>query len=194
MNYLAHLLLAERRGLCPAGTLMGDGLRGPVDALGSAGLRRAVWHHRKLDSFTDTHPAFRRARRRLDPGYRHFRGVLVDIFFDHYLARHWRRFHDEPLAVFCERTYRRLLATSAFPELRGRVERMARIDLLGSYLTLEGIDRALRGLSRRVQRANHLHRGGHELRAHYQGLEGDFLDFFPQAVAYGDSLGVESTG
>ena len=192
MNYLAHLLLAERRSLCPAGTLLGDVLRGPVEALEPAEVRRAVWHHRRLDSFTDTHPAFLRAKRRIDPTYRHFRGVMVDIFFDHYLARHWNAFHHEPLTAFCQRMYRQLLCRSESTELRPRIEAMARIDLLGSYVSVEGIDRALGSVSRRIRRSNGLDQGGRELQRHYDALESDFLAFFPQAVAFGDGLDHEA--
>jgi acyl carrier protein phosphodiesterase len=62
--------------------------------------------HRRIDSFSDTHAAFRRSRARVSEVRRRFGGIMVDMFYDHFLAVHWQRFSPEPLTAFTAETYR----------------------------------------------------------------------------------------
>lgn len=186
VNFLAHLCLADLHGICLPGSLLGDFAKGPIETLPTEELRLAVRLHRRIDSFTDQHELVRRSKQRLDPGLRHFRGVLVDLFFDHYLSLHWDCFHDRPLEEFCAAVYEQIGARRR--ELPSRMQRL--IDsmighhLLGSYARIAGIRRALEGMSRRFPRPNPLGRGAEELERHYRELEGDFLEFFPLLVGF----------
>jgi len=192
VNFLGHLCLADRLGLSLTGTLLGDFVKGPIEQLSDPELRCAVRFHRQVDGFTDTHPLFRKSKRRLDGRHRHFRGVLVDLFYDHFLALHWRRFHHAPLARFCSTVYGELDARHE--ELPATMQPLARamvqLDLLGSYRHSGGIARALGGMARRFPRKNTLAEGAAELDRHREGLEQDFLSFFPLA----QRLGSESAG
>ena len=114
-------------------------------------------------------------------------GVLVDVFYDHFLARNWGRYHpDGSLTDFSRRTYDVLerREESLTQRFRRVLPMMAQHDWLASYERLEAIDTALRGISRRLTRANPIAEGGEALREQYGELEGDFHAFFPELEAF----------
>lgn len=184
MNYLAHLYLADDTPESLLGNLLGDFLRGvrvqdfPLEV--QAGIRR----HFQVDAFTDTHPVPLESRRRIAAPQRRFGGVLVDIFYDHFLARHWREFSSEPLEAFSQRAYAALASQETLlPErLRHALPRMREEDWLASYREVEGVRTTLRRLSRRLRREHDLAAGVDELIRSYAALEADFRRFFPELV------------
>lgn len=186
MNYLAHLYLAERTQTSLLGNLMGDFVRGRLRGDHPPAIELGIRLHRRVDSYTDRHPRVVASRRRLRPPFRRYAGILVDVFYDHFLARDWARLHDQPLEVFAARVY---AALEANPELLGeRLRRAApyfrRHDLLVSYRELGGIEHALAGLSARLSRRNPLGAGLIELQRNYAGLENDFRAFLPELEVY----------
>ncbi|HYW03537.1 MAG TPA: ACP phosphodiesterase [Gammaproteobacteria bacterium] len=186
MNHLAHLLLSEPDPDAVVGNLMGDFLRGPVEQLESPALRRGVRLHRRIDSYADAHPVMRRSRRRLPSPYRRYAPILLDVFYDHLLTRHWDRYVSVPLREFSARVY--LLLERRRHLMPERMQRyvwyMREYDTLYGYRRRAGIERALSGLSRRMRRSNPLSESAGELFRLYRDLEGDFLEFFPQLQAF----------
>jgi acyl carrier protein phosphodiesterase len=150
------------------------------------GVRR----HQMIDAFTDSHPVVHRSRARIGPGYRHVTGILVDVFYDHFLARDWTEYSAEPLEAFTTRLYADLRAFSiSLPaEAQAGIDRMIRDDRLGSYRRLDGIEATLRRVSNRLLertgRDLELEKAVVELRANYDGLGGDFAEFFPLLQAH----------
>ena len=187
MNFLAHLSLSGDDPEVMLGNLMGDFLK-RVDATGyPPAIQRGIQLHRTIDSFTDAHPVFRRSRGRLPPPYRRYAGVLVDVFYDHFLACDWRRYRPrEDLSSFVRRTYRMLAnpPVDPPPRLKNALPRMIREDWLGSYVTEDGVDQQLKRISRRVSRANPLGSGVSQLALHYDGLAADFAEFFPALMRH----------
>jgi len=200
MNYLAHLYLAaapadlskRQASLADStdeslvGSLLGDFVKGDDHNGYSAGIRQAILIHRQIDAYSNTHPVYRRSKRRIDPAFRHTKGILVDIFYDHFLAKNWDDYAAVPLAEFTRRVYRVLEAHYDLlpPRLQSILPRMAADNWLLSYREAASIGLALAGLSRRLGRENRLHRGLEELRANYAGLKEDFRAFFPELVDY----------
>jgi acyl carrier protein phosphodiesterase len=184
VNHLAHLLVADRRGACPLGTLMGDHVKGPLGTQLPCELRRAVALHRRVDGFTDAHPVFRRSKRLLSGDFGHYAGILVDVFYDHCLAVAWDAYCGEPLERFAVRTYgelrsKRHLAPEA---LRPLIDGMQRVDLLASYRHTHGVERALGSVSRRLRRPNRVHEALPALQAVAPALRRDFEEFFPELL------------
>lgn len=187
MNYLAHLYLAEASEAGLVGNLMGDFVKGRPEGWDYPGeIRRGILLHRRVDSFTDQHPVFRASRARLAPAYRRYGGIIVDLAYDHFLARDWPAYHDEPLPAFAARAYRAL--AHHHHRLPTRLQRIAPImsaqDWLSAYQALEGIERSLAGMARRLSRPTPLAAAGGELRRHYTALEADFRAFIPELRAY----------
>ncbi|HEX5394277.1 MAG TPA: ACP phosphodiesterase [Rhodocyclaceae bacterium] len=190
MNFLAHLLLAGDAETDRLGAVMGDFVKGPLPGSLPPELADGVALHRSVDTFADDHRVFRRSRARMSPERRRYGGILVDMFYDHLLARHWSRFHDQPLAEFAQDAYRLLRThTHRLPQgLVAIVPHMEANDWLASYAELESIDVALNRMSRRLQRTNPLGGGVVELEQQYAEFEADFFEFLPDAMAFTASL------
>lgn len=185
MNHLAHLFFADRTPESLLGNLAGDFFKGPVRDQWPLPLTAAIRLHRAVDAFTDAHPLVGISRRRLENDYRHYGRVLVDIFYDHFLATKWDGYADESLDDFAPAIYELLRHDDFLPEaIRARFVRMAEEDWLRSYRHLEGIRTALFYMSRRLKREFALDRSVGALREHYTEFEEDFDQFFPQAIAH----------
>lgn len=187
VNYLAHLLVADRLQACPLGTLMGDYVKGPLDRHRlPPELHRAVALHRQVDGFTDGHPAFRRSKRRLSGRFGHYAGILVDVAYDHCLARTWHEHAGEPLEGFAARTYEALAArrAQAPAALQPLIDGMRRVDLLTAYREPRGVARALDNVSRRLTRPNTLPAALSELLAQRAELSRDFSELFSDLGAH----------
>jgi acyl carrier protein phosphodiesterase len=189
MNYLAHLYVAEDSGAGLVGNLMGDFVKGRPEGLDyPAAIRRGILLHRRVDSFTDRHPVFRQSRGRLSPPFRRFGGIIIDLAYDHFLARDWALFADEPLPQFAQRTYRALRRHHhrLLPRLQYVAPLMAEQDWLTAYRHLHAVERSLAGIARRLSRPTPLADAGTELRRHYEALEADFHAFMPALVSFAE--------
>lgn len=187
MNFLAHLYLSPDTPDALIGSLLGDFVKGPVERAGyNEEITRAIRLHRAIDTFTDAHPAFAASKARIGAGRRRYAGILVDLFYDHFLARHWRDYHDQQLETFATGIYAVLLERAAgLPEPAGRmVGFMARQDWLVSYRDVEAIGDALDRMGRRLTRGNPLLGSQEELEADYPGFEADFRQFMPEVSAF----------
>lgn len=157
MNLLAHLWLAERTGTSAAGQILGDMIKGRLDRpVFDAATDQGMRLHRRIDSCCDAHPSHQALRARFVPPLRRYAGIIVDIGFDHALARHWAGFHTQPLADFAERMETQVRdewpadAPISADRLRGLGV------TLSQYRYAEGIDRALCSVSQRLRRDNPL--------------------------------------
>jgi len=193
MNYLAHLYLSPPEEDAWLGSLLGDFVKGAIGERYAPPVAAAIRLHRRLDSFTDAHAAVQRSKSRVSRARRRYAGIMIDMFYDHFLARSWHEFHDEPLAAFAGRVYALLERRHAeLPEaMRCVAQRMAARDWLASYARAETIHGALDRIGTRLRRANRLAGGGEELLADYEGFEADFRVFLPEAKAFA-ALGYRS--
>ena len=187
MNYLAHLYFAEDSPESRVGNLMADFVRGPVDRQPYDGaVMRGMRSHVAVDRYTDGHEVVRASKALVSPSRRRFAGIIVDVCYDHFLARNWPEFSDEPLSAFIDRTYGSLLEyRGEMPPVLSRViQHMVKHDWLRGYREASGIARALDGLSMRIRRPNTLAGSVEELEANYGEMEGHFLRFFPDLVRH----------
>src|SRR5690606_10972755 len=155
MNFLAHFLVADDDEELRLGSLLGDVVKGRVERYDhpgtTDGIRAGIRLHRAVDSFSDAHDAVRRSRQRLVPAYGHMAGVLVDVFYDHVLARTWAEHHAAPLPAFARDVYRTL--RDNLPRLPREAHALVRAmtggDWLTRYASLAGIDGTLREMAHR---------------------------------------------
>lgn len=186
MNYLVHLFLADDTPPCLLGNMMGDFVKGHLDETFPAAIRRGIEMHRQVDAFAHDNPQYRRSKNRLDESYGYFRGVLIDIFYDHFLARNWHRYHPLPLEDFAAGIYRLLEEHFELlpPGLQQVTPRMIEYNWLVSYREVETIGRVLERISARLRRPNPIGRGIAELHRNYAGLEADCDLFLAEAQAF----------
>jgi acyl carrier protein phosphodiesterase len=188
LNYLAHVFLARHSDDAMLGGLLGDFVFG-VAALDDwpPPVRAEIRMHRRIDRFTDDHPAVVGLRERFPDGRRRYAGIALDVYFDHLLARDWARWSDVALDEFTARFYRALLA--ALPELPPRLQAIAPSiaahDWLGSYRHRASVDRAVTRIATRLSRnGDKLVACLGDLRAHEAAVETAFAEFFPDLIAY----------
>ena len=187
MNFLAHALLAGDEPADRIGGLLGDFVKGPLPAGLPPVLAAGVALHRAIDSYADTHPAFVRSRQRISAARRRVGGVLVDVFYDHLLARDWTQHGDGTLAQYTAQIYASLecfiddLPTAA----REVAALMQRHDWLGSYRDVGAVGCVIERMAiHRMRRANALPGGIDEFLADPAGFDADFRAFLPDALAF----------
>jgi acyl carrier protein phosphodiesterase len=181
MNYLAHLHLGGQRPGQLLGSLYGDFVKGRLQGQFAAEIEGAIQLHRSIDVFTDRHPLVDVALSRFSLTRRRYAGIVLDVFFDHCLARDWALYADRPLALFTSDVYRVLSSERQLPERLAQIApHMVANDWLGSYREFEVLEQVLRGISRRLTRPEELAAAMQELRRLYEPLSEDFRLFYPQ--------------
>ena len=180
MNFLLHLHVSGSDPNVMVGNFMGDFVKGVVGEQYPAGIREGLQLHRQIDSFAQKHLLFQRSRSRLEPSLRLYRGVMVDLFYDHFLAVEWDSWSVEPFDAWLDRV-RNIIKShrSLLPERLQELVPVCFDELLPSYRHIEGVGRALARMSRRVGRPNPLADGAGELVRNYDGLREDFRGFVP---------------
>lgn len=185
MNYLAHLHLGGQRPGQLLGSLYGDFVKGRLQGQFAPEVEAAIQLHRRIDTYTDSHPRVSAALSRFSLTRRRYAGIVIDVFFDHCLARDWASTPDRPLQHFTADVYRVLAAE---PQLPGRLAQiapyMAADDWLGSYRDFQVLEQVLRGIARRLSQPEELTAAMGELERLYQPLSEDFRDFYPQLQAF----------
>jgi acyl carrier protein phosphodiesterase len=153
MNWLAHILLSETNVENRLGNLLGDLVKGKdLDGL-NCNLRRGVDRHYAIDKFTDRHPIVKISKQRIDREYSKFAGILIDVFYDHLLAKNWALYSDTKLAEFTAEIY------ASFQDYPGTIPIFAKEiigymidgDWLTSYQHLSGVENALDRLDYRIR-------------------------------------------
>ena len=116
MNHLAHIVLSGDEPRMQVGGLLGDFWRGALAPEWPEALASGVLLHRHVDTWTDAHPILARTRALFPPPYRRYAGILLDVWFDHLLARDFGRLTGAQLEEFAERAYAALRTeTTALP-------------------------------------------------------------------------------
>ncbi|CAD5198226.1 Acyl carrier protein phosphodiesterase (EC 3.1.4.14) [Pseudomonas sp. FEN] len=185
MNYLAHLHLGGQRPEQLLGSLYGDFVKGRVQGQFTPSIEAAIQLHRHIDVFTDRHPLVGQALSRFSQTRRRYAGIVLDVFFDHCLARDWTLYAEGTLASFTAQVYRVLENQRDLPgRLAEIAPYMAADDWLGSYRDFEVLGPVLRGISRRLSRPEELVHAMRELEGLYEPLSEDFRLFYPELQAF----------
>jgi acyl carrier protein phosphodiesterase len=186
MNWLAHILLSEPNVENRLGNLLGDLVKGKdLDGL-SSNLRQGVSRHYAIDKFTDSHPIVKISKKRIDKDYTKFAGILIDVFYDHLLAKNWTTYSDIIFADFTKEIYESFQKYSGEipPSARQIIGYMVNGDWLNSYQHLSGVENALNRIDYRIRA-----RMGDRIKLvdampildrEYIALERDFHSFFPE--------------
>lgn len=186
MNFLAHIYLSGENELITLGNFMADSIRGKQYKKFPAELQVGILLHREIDTFTDAHPTVRQSTKRLHENYGHYSGVIVDILYDHFLAKNWADYSHIPLEKFTEDFYSSL--TSHFEILPARVQKLTPFMIadnwLLSYAKIEGIQKVLEGMNRRTQNKSGMHTATNELIEFYPEFEADFTSFFKELMNF----------
>ena len=194
MNYLAHLFLSPNHDLIRIGNLAGDFIKGANKTLLPKEIQYGIQLHQEIDKFTDHHTIIIQSKHRINSQYRRFSGVLIDIFYDHFLAQHWHTYSNTSLTEFSQHIYTTLEIHQALlpPKLQYAAPIMKTQDWLGGYQTCAGIEKTLQRMQNRLKYEYPLANAIHELNHQYHSLEQDFLDFFPEIIDHINTVAINA--
>lgn len=187
MNHLAHARLSPPRPEWRVGAVAGDFVRGVDLSALPSGVRAGVELHRAVDAFTDAHAAFRASKARITGPLRRFAGVLVDVFYDHFLLMRWDELTPGvPSERFARQVYNDLAQhRDVLPErLAAVLPRMVENRWLEQARDEAGVVRVLTRIGMRMRKDVELERGGDALREARAGLAEDFAAFWPEVQAF----------
>lgn len=188
MNFLAHIYLSQDNDFIKIGNFMADTIRGSKYDYLPQEVQKGIILHRAIDTFTDAHPIFRKSTKRLHENYHHYSGVIIDVFYDHFLAKNWVIYSDQPLAEYTSHFYEIMQANYAIltPKTQQLLPYMIAQNWLVSYATIEGIEIILSQMERRIKNDSKLSLSVNELKLYYHEFEEEFTSFFAALRNYSD--------
>jgi acyl carrier protein phosphodiesterase len=188
MNYLAHFYLSHDNENLILGNLIADSMNGRLDSPQYSGFNSeiilGIKLHREIDWYTDNHPVVRQSIHRLQPKYHKYSGVIIDMYYDHLLARNWNKYSDIPLELYSARVYQIFEENkNTIPLKMNRlVHSMTSRDWLGNYRFEENLNWAFAGLSKRAKFESKMENALEDLMENYLEYLNEFSDFFPQII------------
>jgi acyl carrier protein phosphodiesterase len=191
MNFLAHLSLSGDHPKIMVGNFIGDFVKGKnFDEHFESSIAKGIELHRMIDVFTDTHATVQSSKNRLRAKYRHYAGVIVDIFYDHFLARNWSLYHTSSLAAFAQRAYQTLDDhNTVLPEdVLRMLPYMKKDNWLVNYGSLYGIEQSLNGLARRTRYVSKMEQATDDLKEFYTEFDMEFQSFFRELKSYAETF------
>ena len=186
MNFLAHIYLSFGDDEIAIGNFIADSIRGNKIGHLPERVQNGVLLHREIDTFTDTHSIPKRSSKRLHKNYSHYSRVIVDIYYDHFLAKNWKNYSDIPLKIFVNDFYD--LLEDHYTILPDGVQHMMPYMIsdnwLYNYSKMEGIDRVLNGMNRRTKNKSKMNFAILDLEEHYAAFEKEFTSFFDELIVF----------
>ena len=185
MNYLAHIYLSSENNLVTIGNFIADGIKGKDYKKYDKDIQIGILLHRHIDTYTDAHKTVRQSTKRLHEKYGHYSGVIVDILYDHFLAKNWSKYSNIPLDEYVENFYDTLEVHYDILPLRIQkmLPYMMTDNWLLSYASIKGITRVLNGMNRRIKHISNMNEAVNELEAFYSDFENEFTSFFDELIA-----------
>jgi acyl carrier protein phosphodiesterase len=184
MNYLAHIYLSGENNLVTIGNFIADGIKGKDYKSYPQDIQTGILLHRHIDTYTDAHATVRKSTKRLHEKYSHYSGVIVDILYDHFLAKNWSAYSNIPLDKYCDTFYDSL--EENFDILPSRIQHMMPYMIadnwLLSYSSIEGIQKVLEGMNRRTKNRVQMNLAINELQDFYNEFELEFTSFFEELI------------
>ena len=189
MNFLAHIYLSGDEEGIIIGNFIADGIKGKKYKNYPLSIQKGILLHRGIDSYTDQHPTVRLSTKKLHENYGHYSGVIVDILYDHFLAKNWKNYHQQPLDEYVEDFYE--LLRNSYEILPVRIKRMMPYMIsdnwLLSYESVSGISNILKQMSRRTKIDSNMNFAVLELEKYYSEFEEEFTSFFKELMAFSEN-------
>ncbi len=186
MNFLGHFYLSHHDSDLLIGNFIADFVKGKKYKDYPSKISEGIMMHRHIDQFTDSHELVRQGRQRLFDKYRHFSGVIIDMYYDHFLANLWENYSDKSLLSFSGAIYQTI--ESNFQVLPAKSQYMfpfmKKRNWLLSYATTDGIGQALTGMSKRINHDSKLEESISELLEYYELFKEEFQQFIIEVKSH----------
>lgn len=182
MNFLAHIYLSGDNDLLKIGNFMADSIHGKRYLDYADDLQKGILLHRFIDTFTDAHPIYRQSRRRLYEKYGHYAGVIMDIVYDHFLAKNWKAYSEVNLEEYAAQFYQSLQNNFELltPKTQNLLPYLINQNWLVQYASLKGLETILYQMDNRTKNSVHMHKAIAEVQLFYSELEHEFTEFMEE--------------
>ncbi|WP_395064459.1 ACP phosphodiesterase [Flavobacterium sp.] len=182
MNFLAHIYLSGNNDLLKIGNFMADSIRGNSYLDYPDEIRKGILLHRYIDTFTDAHPIYRKSKHKLHEKYGHYSGVIMDIVYDHYLAKNWAKYSDEKLEDYAATFYKLLQDNHGLltEQIQKMMPYMIARNWLVSYASLDGLEMILFQMDYRTKHRVHMQEAIVEVKQFYTEFEEEFTLYFEE--------------
>jgi acyl carrier protein phosphodiesterase len=186
MNYLAHLYLSGENEKTLVGNFIGDYVKGNAFKTYPENIRDGILLHRQIDTFTDTHPNFREAKSLFRNEFGLYSGIIVDFFYDHFLASNWYMYSDLSLRSFAKRAHAILLSNFTILPLRvqGFLPFLIQNRRLESYANIPGILESVKIMSMYSSLPDKTEIAGKLLADNYNFLNENFSGFMIEMIGF----------
>lgn len=186
MNFLAHIYLSGNNDLIKIGNFMADGIRGKDYLKFPEDIIKGILLHRQIDTFTDANPMYRKSKHRLHLKYGHYSGVIMDILYDHFLAKNWFKYSNEKLEIYVDHFYKSLKANEDLlsEKTKKLMPYMITQNWLVSYETIAGIEKILIQMDYRTKHRANMYEAIVELKEFYTEFEEEFTLFFHELIQF----------
>ncbi|GAA4763859.1 MULTISPECIES: ACP phosphodiesterase [Flavobacterium] len=182
MNFLAHIYLSGDNELIKIGNFMADGIRGQQYKNFPIEIQKGVLLHRAIDTFTDANITYRKSKHRLHEKYGHYSGVIMDIVYDHFLAKNWNNYSNEDLDDYANNFYQSLKQNYSIltDKTKNMMPYMIARNWLKSYATISGLEMILFQMDHRTKNRVNMQEAIVELQEFYIYFEEEFFTFFKE--------------
>lgn len=180
MNFLGHSYFKGSSPLFLVGNVCGDFYKGLPKKLDlPAEMIEGVKFHRRLDIVTDSTSAVAKAKLQLSK-YGRYSGIILDIFYDHFLAVNWKKLHDLPLEIYSKEVYIAITDSYQYIPLKSRkaVDHMIGEDWFISYRDLDFLYKTLKRVSNRISKENNIEDSIYDLKNNYDFFQKNFFEFW----------------
>jgi len=193
MNFLAHLYLSQNDTNIMIGNFIADHIRGNNYEGFSKEIQQGIFLHRKIDTFTDAHKIVRKSKRRLHERYRHYDGVIIDIFYDYFLAKNWDNYSAIPLDVYTDAINKFFSEISSELPVKSQqfIKYMTEYNILFNYQFEEGIEKVLNGMNHRTKGKSQMNLAIEDLKNLTKEFEEDFTLFFEDLRTFSNQKIIE---
>ena len=193
MNYLAHLYLSGNNHEIMIGNFIADHVKGKQIELFDEEIVKGIKLHRLIDEFTDTHKVVEQSKIRLRSEFGKYSPVIVDVFYDHYLALKWEQYHHEDLSLYADNFYTLLNNNQHRLPIRTQqmIQYMIPQNWLLNYKTIAGINKTLTGMSKRTKFESKMDVAAIYLDRYYSEFGNEFNEYFEELRTYVSVVGGE---
>ena len=195
LNFLAHIYLSGENKNIALGNLIGDMVKGKAYENYETNIRTGLVLHRAIDEFTDQHELFIQSKRLITPDFNRYAGIVLDIYFDHFLANHWEEYCQRNLQEYVNEMY--ILLIKKYRILPLRAQQITPFMIIRNWLGNYGHEKPLHqiflGMNRRTQKKGNMDKAIEVLRNNYSPLEENFFLFFEDLKEFSNKKLIELT-
>lgn len=180
MNFLAHAHLSQENSDVIFGNFIADSVKGKTYNKFRKDIAIGILLHREIDTFTDRHKIVGSSKATVRKHFGRYSGIVIDIYYDHYLARNWNDYHNEELSKYTTKIY--LILAQRFFLLPAKIKRILPFligqNWLSGYANLDDLKRVFAGMDRRTGHISGMEKAVTILEDNYTSLYSDFKEFY----------------